>query len=56
MKQLLQRALVLALASVASLSVLSGVASLADRDRAALAQARQAQAVLLAARSGVVQR
>jgi hypothetical protein len=56
MKQLLQRALVLALASVASLSVLSGVASLADHDRAALAQAQQAQALLVAARSGDLQR
>lgn len=56
MQQLLQRALVLALASVASLSVLSGVASLADHDRTALAQAQQAQALLVAARSGVVQR
>jgi hypothetical protein len=46
MKQLLQRALVLALASAASLSLLSSVASLADSDRAALAQARQAQATL----------
>jgi hypothetical protein len=50
MKKLLQRALLLSLASAASLSLLSGVASLADRDRAALAQARQAQAVLAAAR------
>jgi len=45
-----------ALSSVASLSVLSGVASRADRDCAALAQAQQAQALLSAARSGVVQR
>ena len=56
MKKLLQRALILALASAASLSLLSGVASLADADRAALAQARQAQATLLAARSDALQR
>jgi hypothetical protein len=56
MKQLRQRALLVALAGVASLSVLGGVASLADNDRQALAQARQAQALLVAARSGVVQR
>jgi hypothetical protein len=56
MKALLQRALVLALASAASLSLLSSVASLADRDRTALAQARQAHAVLAAARSDAEQR
>jgi hypothetical protein len=51
MKRLLKRGLALVLASAVSLGLLSGVASLADSDRAALAQARQAQAVLLAARS-----
>jgi len=56
MKKLLQRALLLSLASAASLSLLGGVASLADRDRAALAQAKQAQAVLVAARSDAAQR
>jgi hypothetical protein len=50
MKQPLQRALALALASTVSLSLLSGVASLADRDREALAQAKLAKATLVAAR------
>lgn len=50
MKQLLQRALALALASATTLSLLSGVASLADSDRAALAQARQTQGTQLALR------
>ena len=56
MRQLLHRALALALASAASLVLLSSVASLADSDRAALAQARQAQAVLVAARADAVRR
>ena len=56
MRQLLHRALALALASAASLVLLSSVASLAASDRAALAQARQAQAVLLAARADAVRR
>jgi hypothetical protein len=56
MRQLLQRALALALASAASFGLLSRVASFADSDRAALAQARQAQATLVAARSDALQR
>jgi hypothetical protein len=56
MRQLLHRALALALASAASLALLNSVASLADSDRAALAQARQAQAVLVAARVDAVRR
>lgn len=56
MKKLLQRALLLSLASAASLSLLNGVASLANGDRAALAQAGQAKAILVAARSGAAQR
>lgn len=52
MKNLLQRGLALALASAASLALLGSVASLADGDRAELAQAKaRAQAVLLAARA-----
>jgi hypothetical protein len=50
MKNLLRHGLALLLAGVASLGLLGGVASLADGDRARLAQARQAQAVLAAAR------
>jgi hypothetical protein len=50
MKHLVKRGLALALASVASLGLLSSVASLADSDRASFAQARQAQATLVAAR------
>jgi hypothetical protein len=49
MKHLVKRGLALALASAASLGLLSSVAALADSDRAALAQARQAQATLVAA-------
>lgn len=56
MRQLLQRAVALALASAASFGLLSSVASLADSDRAALAQARQAQATLVAVRSDALQR
>ena len=56
MRQLLHRALALALASATSLALLNSVASLADSDRAALAQARQAQAVLVAARVDAVRR
>ena len=56
MKHLLQRGLALALASAASLGLLGSVASLADGDRAALAQARQAQAVLVAARADALRR
>lgn len=51
MKRLLHRGLMLAMASAASLSLLGGVASLANGDRAALAQARKAQAVVVAART-----
>lgn len=50
MKNLLRHGLALLLAGVASLGLLGGVASLADGDRVRLAQARQAQAVLAAAR------
>ena len=56
MRQRLHRALPLALASAASLVLLSSVASLADGDRAALTQARQAQLVLVAARADAARR
>ena len=56
MKHLLRRGLALALASAASLGLLGSVASLADGDRATLAQARQAQAIVVAARLGTSRR
>jgi Na+-translocating ferredoxin:NAD+ oxidoreductase RnfG subunit len=56
MKYLLQRGLALGLASVFSLGLLGGVAALADGDRAKLAQARQAQSLLVAVRPDSLRR
>ena len=56
MKHLLKRGLALALASTVSLGLLSSVASLADSDRASFAQARHAQATLVAARQDASRR
>ena len=49
MKQLLLRGLALVAATVASTSLLNGVASLADRDREALAQSQQLRGAFLVA-------
>lgn len=49
MKKAFEKVLALAAASVVALAVVSSVASLADRDRAALALAKQPKAQLLAA-------
>lgn len=56
MKSLLGRGLVLVLASVASLGLLGSVASLANGDREKLAQAQQAQSLLVAARPDSLRR
>jgi hypothetical protein len=50
MKRVIQRVVSLALASSISLGLLSGVASLADSDRQALAQAKQARVMVVVAR------
>jgi hypothetical protein len=56
MKRVIQRVVSLALASSISLGLLGGVASLADSDRQALVQAKQARALVVVARADAVRR
>jgi hypothetical protein len=56
MKTLLHRVVSLALASAVSLGLLGGVASLADSDRQAVMQAKQARTALVVARADTVRR
>lgn len=56
MKSVIQRIVSLALASSISLGLLGGVASLADSDRQALGQAKQARAMVAVARADALRR